>query len=245
MCGRYSLTTPAEAMQRLFSFLGPLPNLPARYNIAPTQMAPVVRARAAQPGTRELVSLRWGLVPFWAKDATIGSRLINARAEGLAEKPSFRAAVRTRRCLVPADGFYEWQAAAKGKRPYRIGLAGGTPEAMPPFAFAGLYERWTKAADGVPLETFTIVTTEANALLRPIHERMPVILPPADHAAWLDPATPLEAAMALLRPYPAEAMLAYPISTRVNSVRFDDAACIAPAAEAAPQPAGLFSSSGT
>ncbi|HUI16306.1 MAG TPA: SOS response-associated peptidase [Alphaproteobacteria bacterium] len=226
MCGRYSLTTPAEAMRRLFGFAGPLPNLPARYNIAPTQQVPIVRLD--REAARELASVRWGLIPFWAKDATIGNRLINARAEGLAEKPSFRAAFRARRCLVPADGFYEWQATPRGKRPYRIGLTGGSPEALPLFAFAGLWEHWAKAADGVAIESCTIVTTEANELLRPIHERMPVILAAEDHAAWLDPATPTGAALALLKPYPAAAMLAYPVSTRVNSVRFDDALCIAP-----------------
>jgi putative SOS response-associated peptidase YedK len=226
MCGRYSLTTPAEAMRRLFGFAGPLPNLPARYNIAPTQLVPIVRLDRSS--ARELKSVRWGLIPFWAKDAAIGNRLINARAEGLAEKPSFRAAFRARRCLVPADGFYEWQATPHGKRPYRIGLAGGPPEALPLFAFAGLWEHWEKAQDGVPVESCTIVTTEANELLRLIHERMPVILAPEDYAGWLDPATPAPAALALLKPYPAAAMRAYPVSTRVNSVRFDDARCIVP-----------------
>lgn len=242
MCGRYSLTTPAEAMRHLFGFAGALPNLPARYNIAPTQLVPVVRlvqeqhlrggpgkaAGEGELGTRELVQLRWGLIPSWAKDASIGNRLINARAEGLAEKPSFRAAFRARRCLVPADGFYEWQATPQGKRPYRIGLKGGRAEALPLFAFAGLWERWEKASDGAPIESCTIVTTAANELLAPIHERMPVILPQDGYAAWLAPATPPAEALALLKPYPAAAMLLYPVSKRVNSVRFDDALCIAP-----------------
>jgi putative SOS response-associated peptidase YedK len=226
MCGRFSLTTAAVAMRRLFGFAGPLPNLPARYNIAPTQQVPIVRLDRSS--ARELKGVRWGLIPFWAKDAAIGNRLINARAEGLAEKPSFRAAFRARRCLVPADGFYEWQASPRGKRPYRIGLQGAAPEVLPLFAFAGLWEHWEKAPDGVALESCTIVTTEANELLRPIHERMPVILAAEDYASWLDPATPAKAALALLRPYPAAAMLAYPVSTRVNNVRFDDALCIAP-----------------
>jgi putative SOS response-associated peptidase YedK len=242
MCGRYSLTTPAEAMRHLFGFAGALPNLPARYNIAPTQLVPVVRlvqerrpgggpgkaAGEGERGTRELVQLRWGLIPSWAKDASIGNRLINARAEGLAEKPSFRAAFRARRCLVPADGFYEWQATPHGKRPYRIGLKGGRAEALPLFAFAGLWERWEKAPDGAPVESCTIVTTAANELLAPIHERMPVILPEEGYAAWLAPVTPPAEALALLKPYPAAAMLLYPVSKRVNSVRFDDALCIAP-----------------
>lgn len=238
MCGRYCLTTPAQAMQRLFGFMGSLPNWPARYNIAPTQLVPIVRlAPAGGEGDgagersaprRELVQARWGLVPFWAKDAAIGAKMINARAEGIAEKPAFRAAFRARRCLVPADGFFEWQASPRRKRPYWVGLKGGTPEVPTPFAFVGLWERWTKAPDGAPLESCTIVTTEANALLRPIHERMPVILAPADYESWLDLATPLPDALALLRPYPAEAMTLHPVSARVNSVRFDDALCIAP-----------------
>jgi putative SOS response-associated peptidase YedK len=245
MCGRYSLTSPAEAMRRLFGFGGPLPNWPAHYNIAPTQLVPIVRlapsdGRGAGRGAdrtgqerghgraRELAQVRWGFIPFWAKEAGIGAKLINARAEGIAEKPAFRAAFRARRCLVPADGFYEWQKTPRGKRPYRAGLKGGTPEAMALFAFAGLWERWEKAADGVPVESCAIVTTDANALLRPIHDRMPVILDPADHVAWLDPETPAEGALALLRPYPVEAMIAYPVSSRVNNVRCDDPACIAP-----------------
>jgi putative SOS response-associated peptidase YedK len=241
MCGRYSLTSPTEAMLRLFGFTGPLPNWPARYNIAPTQLVPAVRplrrkdkseARDAAPAAeRELVQLRWGLVPSWAKDLSIGAKLINARAEGLAERPAFRAALAARRCLVPADGFYEWQAGPRGKRPYRIGLVGGRPEAMPLFAFAGLWERWAKAPDGVPVESCTIVTTEANRLLRPIYERMPAILAPHNYAAWLDLETPVPVALGLLRPYPAEEMTFYPISARVNNVRYDDAACIAPEAE--------------
>ena len=226
MCGRYSLTTPAEAMRHLFGFAGALPNLPARYNVAPTQLVPIVRR--TREGARELVQVRWGLIPSWAKDASIGNRLINARAEGLAEKPSFRAAFRARRCLVPADGFYEWQATPQGKRPYRIGLKGGSGESLPLFAFAGLWERWEKAPDGVPVESCTIVTTAANELLAPIHERMPVILPEEGYAAWLAPDTPPAEALALLKPYPAAAMLLYPVSKRVNSVRFDDALCIAP-----------------
>ncbi len=232
MCGRYSLTTPAEAMRRLFGFVGPLPNLPARYNIAPTQLVPAVRPAHGGSGERELVSLRWGLVPFWAKDPAIGAKLINARAEGLAEKPSFRAAFRARRCLVPADGFYEWQATAHGKQPYRIVLKGGASAAPPLFAFAGLWERWDKAPGGPPVKSCTIVTTEANALLRPIHGRMPVILAPEAYARWLDPATAAKDALALLGPYPAEAMMVYPVSARVNSARFDEPLCIEPASPA-------------
>jgi putative SOS response-associated peptidase YedK len=232
MCGRYSITTPAEAMRRLFGFASPLPNWPARYNVAPTQSVPIVRLARAAAGAsseRELVLARWGLVPPWAKDMKIGARLINARGEGIAKTPSFRAAFRARRCLVPADGFYEWQKTPHGKQPYRIGLKGGSPPALPLFAFAGLWERWEMAADGVPIESCTIVTTDANALLRPIHERMPVILAPEAYATWLDPAAPAEDALELLRAYPADEMVAYPVSPRVNNVRNDDALCAAPA----------------
>jgi|SRR5579883_1868812 len=238
MCGRYTLTTPAEAMQRLFGFTGALPNWPARYNIAPTQPVPVVRLTADRR-RREIVQLRWGLVPAWAKDLSMGATLINARAEGIESKPAFRAAFRARRCLVPADSFFEWRKSGASRTPYRIGLAGGTPEAMAPFAFAGLWERWTPAG-GEAVESCTIVTTEANERLRDIHGRMPVILDPADFAAWLDPATPPAAALALLKPYPAEAMMLYPVSTRVNSVRFDDPDCIAAAAESGPRQPSLL-----
>jgi putative SOS response-associated peptidase YedK len=230
MCGRYSLTTPIQELRRLLESVGALPNWPARYNIAPTQPVPVVRLVAPRK-ERELAQLRWGLIPSWAKDASIAAKLINARGETVAEKPAFRDAFRARRCLVPADGFYEWQAGPGGKRPFRIGLKGGSSDAMPLFAFAGLWERWDKAPDGMPVETCTIVTTEANDLLRPIHGRMPVILEPWDYAAWLDPATPLRDAQALLKPYPADAMTVYPVSARVNSVRYDDVACLTPAAD--------------
>lgn len=240
MCGRYSLTTTVEEMRRLLGIIGPLPNLPPRYNIAPTQSVPVVRLDGS--GARSLAQLRWGLVPSWAKDLEIGAKLINARGETIADKPSFRDAFKKRRCLVPADGFYEWQQRPGGKLPYRIGLEGGAPEAMPLFAFAGLWERWDKATDGKPVESCTIVTTDANALLRPIHERMPVILAPEDYARWLAPETTRAEAEALLRTYPADAMIAYPVSTRVNSVRNDDPGCIAPAepapAESAPAKPG-------
>ncbi len=224
MCGRYSLTTPVEAMARVFGFPGPWPNLPPRYNIAPTQTVPVLRAAAG--GGVELAQVRWGLVPSWAKDPSAGARMINARAETVAGKPAFRAAFRRRRCLVPADGFYEWRKTPDGRRqPWRIARPDGAP-----FAFAGLWERWEKAADGTPLETCTIVTTAANDVLRPIHPRMPVILDPADFAAWLDPATPPGAAAALLRPAPNAWLVAVPVSTRVNDVRHDDPGCIEPLA---------------
>ena len=178
MCGRYSITTPVEALRRLFRFAGPTPNLAARYNVAPRQDVPVVRL--ADGGTRAIAMLRWGLVPFWAKDSAIGDRLINARSETAHEKPSFRAPFKARRCILPADGFYEWKKEGKAKQPYRIGLEDGGP-----FGLAGLWERWDDSSGGV-LETCAILTCEANETLRPIHHRMPVILAPDDHGAWLD-----------------------------------------------------------
>ena len=219
MCGRYLLISPVEAMRRLFDVGGFL-NLPPRYNIAPTQEAPVVRLE--RDGGRELVPLRWGLIPSWVKDSSIGNRLINARDDTVAEKPAFRTAFRQRRCLVPADGFYEWQARPGGKQPYRIGLA---DDGL--FAFAGLWE-WWKSREGESLETYTIITTDANDLLRPIHGRMPVIIDEGDHARWLDPKTAPADAKELLKPFPSERMRAVPVSRHVNNVRNDDPDCIAP-----------------
>jgi len=218
MCGRYSLTTPPEAMARVFRTTGPLPNLPPRYNIAPTQQAPVVRAA---PEARELALLRWGLVPSWSQGPDSKFSMINARAETVESKPAYRAAFRQRRCLVPADGFYEWRAEAGRKQPYFIRVK------ECPFAFAGLWEHWEKPQTPA-IDSFTIIVTEANALLKPIHDRMPVILHREDFDSWLDPETPLGDAKALLRPLEPEAMEAYPVSTRVNSPRNDDPECIAP-----------------
>ncbi len=220
MCGRYSLTTPVEAVGRLFE-VAERPNLPPRYNIAPSQEAPVVHSDAA--GGRVLAPMRWGLIPSWAKEAKIGYRMINARAETVAEKPAFRSAFRHRRCLVPADGFYEWRRLGTSKQPYRITRADGAP-----FAFAGLWERW-RAPDGATVDSFTIITTAANELLRPIHDRMPVILDPADHGPWLDTdgVAPAAAARRLVACADAE-LAAVAVSTRVNSPKNDDPACIAP-----------------
>jgi len=239
MCGRFLLTAPVEALRRLFGVME-LPNLGARYNIAPTQDVPVVRVKpdSTQSGDRELVMLRWGLIPSWAKDATIAASLINARGESVAEKPAFRAAFRQRRCLVPADGFYEWKATshtgAKGKpapkQPYLI-----RRRDQMTFAFAGLWEHWRGDGKTGPLETFTIITTDANADIAAIHHRMPVILDPADYGAWLD--TGNKEAGALLRPAPLGALEAVPISTRVNAVRNDDASLIEPVAADEPAPA--------
>ena len=177
MCGRFAFYSPAEAAAALFQFEPGLPTEP-RYNIAPTQLIPVVRP--AREGGRELVMLRWGLVPFWAKDPSIGNRMINARAETLAEKPAYRHAFGKRRCLILADGFYEWRTEGRGKTPYFISLDGGEP-----FAFAGLWESWTDRSSGESLQTAVIVTTAASAFLAELHDRMPVVLQPDTAGDWL------------------------------------------------------------
>ena len=222
MCGRYELHSNPAAIALAFGLAHP-PDLQARYNIAPMTDVPIVRV--ATDGHRELVRMRWGLVPRWAKDPSIGARMINARGETIAERPSFQMPYRRHRCLLPADGFYEWQrveraggADDKRKQPMRIGMADGSL-----FGLAGLFERW-RGEDGTVLDTCAIVTTEANALLAPIHDRMPVIIGPDDYARWLDPA---DADVAdLLAPYPSGAMACHPVSLRVNAVRNDDAALI-------------------
>lgn len=221
MCGRYVLTTPGEVLAELFELPQPV-ELAARYNIAPTQAVPIVRA--AESGGRELAFVAWGLVPHWAKEKAIGNRLINARAESLAEKPAYRSAFKHRRCLIPADGFYEWKAEGSTKQPFLLRLAGGGP-----FAFAGLWERWTDPATREPLDSCTIVTTQPNALAATVHDRMPAILPKERHALWLDPATYDPVALgALLAPIPAEAMEAFPVSKRVNNPVNEDPRCIEP-----------------
>jgi len=219
MCGRYThkLTWPQIVeLYRLTGGADPPPELHPRYNMAPTQMAPVIRQGTAG---REFALMRWGLVPSWAKEASIGNRLINARSETAAEKPAFRAALRARRCLVPANGFYEWQKTARAKQPWWIGMKDGEA-----FAMAGLWEAWRDPVGGSSLLTFTILTTDANALLAPIHERMPVIIDPGDYDTWL--AGPAFAP--LMRPFPADRMTAREVSTWVNSPAHDDPRCEAP-----------------
>lgn len=231
MCGRYSLSTPGELVAEVFEVEESLA-LEPRYNIAPTQTAPIVRESRSED-RRVLRSARWGLVPYWAKDPSIGARAINARSETLARMPSFREPFRRRRCLVPADGFFEWQKRGSGKQPYHLTLADGTL-----FAFAGLYDRWRRAEDEW-LESFTIVTAEPNGLVEPIHDRMPVILPRESYSLWLDPGIQAtEALESLLSPYPAERMLATPVGSLVNSPRNDSSACIE-AVELDPEPENL------
>ena len=222
MCGRFTLTADISALQESFPWLGIPPGLEPRYNIAPTQPVAVV----PNDGKNRLDFYTWGLIPSWAKDPSIGSRMINARAETLAEKPSFRSAFRRRRCLVLADGFYEWRSdGGKSKTPMYIRLEDGSP-----FAFAGLWEIWN-APDGSQVLSTAIITTEPNPLMAKIHNRMPVILPERAYPLWLQAgeADPKELS-ALLAPYPAEEMVAYPVSRLVNSPANDLPACIQPAA---------------
>ena len=209
MCGRYSLISDISALQVRFDFDPPITPHTSRYNIAPTQNVLTVRAG---DGRNVAEHMRWGLIPSWAKDMSIGNRAINARAETLAEKPMFRTALRRRRCLIPADGFYEWLRVGKAKQPMRILLTTGEP-----FAFAGLWETWTNP-EGETIHSCTIVTTAPNDLMRPIHDRMPVILLPENESTWLDHS--IEDASALndlLSPYPPEIMEAYPVAPLVNS----------------------------
>ncbi len=221
VCGRYTLTTPLETLTEEFQITGPLPEVPPRYNVAPTQE---VAAVLAHDGGRKLEMLRWGLIPSWADDPGIGSRMINARSETVAEKPSFRGAFKKRRCLVLADGFYEWQKTGNGKQPYYIHMKDGRP-----FGFAGLWEGWGR--NGEEVRSCTILTTDANDLVGEIHHRMPVILPSEDYELWLDPdmweAEPL---LDLLRPYPDDIMEAYPVSRFVNRPSNDDERCVEPVA---------------
>jgi len=219
MCGRFALIVDASVLADVFD-VDPPEGLEPRFNIAPTQEVPVVR-RDAQ-GSRECSFLRWGLVPSWAKDEKIGARMINARAETAAEKPSFRSAIKSRRCLVPASGFYEWVKGPNRKQPHFIHFSDARL-----FAFAGLWERWSKGEDG-PLDTFTILTTSPNELISGLHDRMPVILPREAHAEWLSPnPLPPDRLQRLTAPHPADAMEAYPVSTHVNRPANDDAECIA------------------
>ncbi|MBE9193120.1 SOS response-associated peptidase [Gloeocapsopsis crepidinum LEGE 06123] len=217
MCGRYTLTQSAEAIAAAFG-LDAVSEMEPRYNIAPTQSVPVVLYSAKKQ--RQLKLMRWGLIPSWAEDASIGSRLINARSETVSEKPSFRAAFRQRRCLVVADGFYEWQRQEHKKQPYYFHL-----QNKQPFGFAGLWEHW-QSPEGENIETCTILTTEANELMRPIHNRMPVILNSQDYALWLDITAQQTELQHLFHPYSSQAMNSYPVSTLVNKPTNNSAECI-------------------
>jgi putative SOS response-associated peptidase YedK len=227
MCGRYTVRS-IQPVVELFGIALP-PEFQPRYNIAPSQDVLVVRASPpshAEPAAgsnRRADLLRWGLVPSWAQDRSVGNRMINARAETAAERPAFRDAMQRRRCLVPADGFYEWQAVEGSKRrqPHFIRMKGDRP-----FAFAGLWESWRRRGDKV--ESFTILTTSANELVAPIHDRMPVVVAPADFDRWLDPAVAAADVAGLLKPYSADEMESQPVGTQVNNPANDDPSCAEP-----------------
>lgn len=231
MCGRFFLQRDPAGLARYFETVNPTPNHPASWNVAPTQASLVVR-RHPESGQRHLDALRWGLVPRWAKDTKDAAKLMNARADGLAEKPSFRDAFAKRRCLVPMDGFYEWRKAEDGSRQaYAVALATGEPMAV-----AGLWEGW-KSPEGEWLRTFTVITTDANPKQALVHHRMPVILPPETWDAWLgaeaaEPADLLE----LLVPCPAEEMAIWPVDNRVGRVAENDARLLARDPLAQPPP---------
>ena len=221
MCGRYALYGPVSRLREAFDAEPEGFELEPRYNAAPMQWLPVIRQRPT--GQRVIHRLRWGLVPSWAKDEAIATRLINARGESVAEKPSFRTAFRRRRCIVPANGFYEWKQVAGGKQPFYIHPVEGEV-----FGLAGLWERWVHPTDGEEIDTFTIITTEANAVMRPLHERMPVILAPSDYAPWLDTSTQVDHLHGLLRPCPEAALAMHPVGKAVGNIRNEGAGLIEP-----------------
>jgi putative SOS response-associated peptidase YedK len=217
MCGRFARRSTQEVLADWFGIpLEEMPWFAPTFNAAPQSMQPVVRINR-DTGGREIALLRWGLVPFWAKDAKFGYTTINARAEEAPTKPAYREAFKKRRCLIPADAFYEWQRVdKKSKHPFAFAL-----KSRQPYAFAGLWERW-QPRDGEPLETFTILTTDPNSLVEPMHDRMPAILEPSEYPRWLDTNEPERPPIDLLRPYPIEKMVAWRVSDRVGNVRNDD-----------------------
>lgn len=221
MCGRFTLFDTAASLAEAFE-VAEVPSLSPRYNIAPSQAVAAVRIPPSG-GAREVVLLRWGLIPSWAKDPSLGDRMINARAETAAGKPAFRSAIRRRRCLVPASGFYEWKRTNGRKQPYYIRRPDGKP-----FGFAGLWESWEGPGQAA-VESCTILTTSANELLLPIHDRMPVIVSPADYDLWLSPEVrdPEELAR-LFRPCPPEEVTAFPVGTAVNNPKTDSPQLIEP-----------------
>ena len=220
MCGRYRLSRRKQLIQEYFDTADEVDWEP-RYNIAPSQSVCIIRQDPAKPERRFSLA-RWGLIPYWAKDASIGYKLINARSETVASKPAFREAFESRRCLIPADGFYEWKRVGTAKQPFHFGLQDDSL-----FAFAGLGDRW-KDASGQVVETCSILTTTPNALLADAHDRMPVILSPEHYDLWLDPGFGrADALKEMLNPFDATLMRRYPVSTRVNFVKNDDPECAA------------------
>lgn len=221
MCGRFTLTLDPSQLQDLFSLTGtPPPAWQPRYNIAPTQPVAAIILNESQ---RQLTHFYWGLIPSWAKDVSIGSRMINARAETLREKPAFRAALKKRRCLIPVSGFYEWKGTGKEKTPMYITMKDGNP-----FAIAGLWEHWRSPQEDT-IQSCTLITTSPNSLMESIHDRMPAILNPKDYDRWLAPGELPEMDLHhLLSPYPASKMKAVAVSRKVNSPKFDSVECIEP-----------------
>jgi putative SOS response-associated peptidase YedK len=222
MCGRYKLSRRKQIIEEHFDSVSGEQDWSPRFNIAPTQSVAVVRQNPKEP-VRELSLMRWGLIPSWAKDSSGAASRINARAETASTKPAFREAMKSRRCLIPADAFYEWARAGKTKQPYCFEVNEGKL-----FAFAGIWDRW-KDAGGNWVKTCSILTTTPNAVTAAVHDRMPAILDPDSYELWLDPGmTNVAAASELLKPFDARLMRCYPVSTRVNHVANDDAACSAP-----------------
>ncbi len=225
MCGRFALRLPPKSMAEQFDIDEPLDFAP-RYNIAPTQPVLALRGRPGHESKKEFGFFHWGLIPFWAKDPSIGYRLINARSETAAEKPSFREAFKYRRCLISADGFYEWQKLREQKRPFFFHMKENRE-----FAFAGLWEHWS-GPDGSEIESCAILTTDANALMAPVHNRMPVIIAPEDYELWLfADMRKKDDLTKLLSPFAEESMEAFPVTARVNNPRNEGPACVEPAGD--------------
>jgi putative SOS response-associated peptidase YedK len=234
MCGRYRLSRRKQIIEEYFDSAPWGEDWSPRFNIAPTQPIPVIRQNAKEP-VREISLMRWGLIPSWARDSSAAARMINARSETASEKPTFRDAMKSRRCLIPADGFYEWMRTEKAKQPYCFEVNNGEL-----FAFAGIWDRWRNPS-GNWVETCSILTTTPNAVTSAVHDRMPVILDPDSYDLWLDPGMrDVSAASDLLKPYDAWLMRCYPVSSRVNRVENDDEKCSAPA-EFEPTQDTLFS----
>ena len=222
MCGRYRLSRRKQIVEEYFDSVSGEEDWTPRYNIAPTQPVPVIRQNPTEP-VRELSLVRWGLIPSWANDPSVAAKMINARSETAATKPAFRDPLKSRRCLIPADGFYEWQKTGKAKQPYCFEVAEGEL-----FAFAGLWDRW-KDSSGNAVETCSILTTTPNAVTSALHDRMPVILDPDSYDLWLDPGmTDVRVVSEVLKPNDARLMRSYPVSTRINQVANDDEECSAP-----------------
>jgi putative SOS response-associated peptidase YedK len=222
MCGRYRLSRRKQIVEEYFDCVSDEPDWAPRYNVAPTQPVPVIRQHPKEP-VRQLSLMKWGLIPSWAKDASAAAGMINARSETAATKPAFRDPLKSRRCLIPADGFYEWQRTGKGKQPYCFEANQGEL-----FAFAGLWDGW-KNSSGNWVKTCSILTTTPNMVAGKVHDRMPVILDPESYDLWLDPGMHDAAAVSeMLKPYDARLMRCYPVSTRINHVANDDEECSRP-----------------